>query len=151
MSKAILGDKKPLTTRPSAALPPADFAAVKADLQGGRCGEVLGEVTDELVVSSLLYPKVNTAVRVFVVVINVNIHFRRFEPRLMTLIFQDGKGSGVYDLALVSPGGELCVICMIYTAQIDAYHDGGGIQHDLAKPFLKGTEEPLNIVCPIFG
>lgn len=59
VSKAILGDKKPLTTRPSAALPPADFAAVKTDLQTGRCGEVLGEVTDELVVSSLLYPKVS--------------------------------------------------------------------------------------------
>lgn len=58
VSKAILGDKKPLTTRPSAALAPADFAAVKAALQNGRCGEVLGEVTDELVVSSLLYPKV---------------------------------------------------------------------------------------------
>lgn len=58
MSKAILGEKKPLTTRPSAALPPADFAAVKADLQAGKCGEVLGTVTDELVVSSLLYPKV---------------------------------------------------------------------------------------------
>lgn len=58
MSKAVLGDKKALTTRPSAALPPADFAAVKAALQEGKCGQVLGEVTDELVVSSLLYPKV---------------------------------------------------------------------------------------------
>ncbi|CAM9491937.1 unnamed protein product [Ectocarpus fasciculatus] len=58
VSKAVLGDKKPLTTRPSAALPPADFAAVKAKLQEGKCGQVLGEVTDELVVSSLLYPKV---------------------------------------------------------------------------------------------
>eukprot|EP00903_Cladosiphon_okamuranus_P009747 g9267.t1 len=58
VSKAVLGDKKALTTRPSAALPPADFAAVKAALQEGKCGEVLGEVTDELVVSSLLYPKV---------------------------------------------------------------------------------------------
>ncbi|CAM9750893.1 unnamed protein product [Pylaiella littoralis] len=58
VTKAVLGDKKPLTTRPSAALPPADFAAVKAALQEGKCGQVLGEVTDELVVSSLLYPKV---------------------------------------------------------------------------------------------
>ncbi|CAM9310439.1 unnamed protein product [Ectocarpus sp. 6 AP-2014] len=58
VSKAVLGDKKPLTTRPSAALPPADFAAVKAKLREGKCGQVLGEVTDELVVSSLLYPKV---------------------------------------------------------------------------------------------
>lgn len=57
MSKAILGDKKPLTTRPSAALPPADFATVKAGLQE-KYGEVLGQVTDELVISSLLYPKV---------------------------------------------------------------------------------------------
>lgn len=58
VSKAVLGDKKALTTRPSAALPPADFAAVKAALQEGTCGQVLGEITDELVVSSLLYPKV---------------------------------------------------------------------------------------------
>lgn len=57
MSCAILGDKKPLTTRPSAALPPADFAKVKAELQSD-VGDVLGEVTDELVISSLLYPKV---------------------------------------------------------------------------------------------
>lgn len=61
VSKAVLGDKKPLTTRPSAALPPADFAAVKANLQEGKCGQVLGEVTDELVVSSLLYPKVRAS------------------------------------------------------------------------------------------
>lgn len=58
VSRAILGDKKPLTTRPSAALPPADFAKVKAELQS-EIGDVLGEVTDELVVSSLLYPKVS--------------------------------------------------------------------------------------------
>ncbi|CAN0428466.1 unnamed protein product, partial [Hapterophycus canaliculatus] len=58
VSKAVLGDKEPLTTRPSAALPPADFPAVKAAMQQGKCGQVLGEVTDELVVSSLLYPKV---------------------------------------------------------------------------------------------
>lgn len=57
VSKAILGDKKPLTTRPSAALPPADFAAVKTELDG-KYGGVLGEITDELVVSHLLYPKV---------------------------------------------------------------------------------------------
>lgn len=60
VSKAILGEKKPLTTRPSAALPPADFSAVKSMLQGGKCGKVLGEVTDELVVSYLLYPKVSS-------------------------------------------------------------------------------------------
>lgn len=57
VSRAILGDKKPLTTRPSATLPPANFAAVKSQLQE-QVGEVLGEITDELTVSSLLYPKV---------------------------------------------------------------------------------------------
>lgn len=57
VSRAILGEKKPLTKRPSAALPPADFAKVKAELQG-QIADVLGDVTDELVVSSLLYPKV---------------------------------------------------------------------------------------------
>lgn len=60
VSKAILGEKKPLTTRPSAALPPADFSAIKSTLQGGKCGKVLGEVTDELVISYLLYPKVSS-------------------------------------------------------------------------------------------
>lgn len=74
VSKAILGDKKPLTTRPSAALPPADFAAVKVELQGGRCGEVVGTVTDELVVSSLLYPKVNTAVPCFLFWFLLTLH-----------------------------------------------------------------------------
>lgn len=116
VSKAILGDKKPLTTRPSAALPPADFAAVKAELQGGRCGEVLGTVTDELVVSSLLYPKVNTAVPVFFVVLFLlilhtsDIDLRAPEPlhflqilshvNLSFFFPQDNVGSakGVHDL-----------------------------------------------------
>ncbi|CAM9994803.1 unnamed protein product [Discosporangium mesarthrocarpum] len=57
VTKAILGDREPLTTRPSAALAPADFAGVKLDMES-RYGHVLGEVTDELVISSLLYPKV---------------------------------------------------------------------------------------------
>ena len=57
VSKAILGEKKPLTTRPSAALPPADFAGVKSTLAEGKCGKVLGDVTEELVISHLLYPK----------------------------------------------------------------------------------------------
>jgi len=54
VSKAILKDRKPLTTNPSAALAPADFGAEKKHLD-----EKWGiNATREDVVSSLLYPKV---------------------------------------------------------------------------------------------
>lgn len=77
MSRAILGEKKPLTTRPGAALAPADFAAVKNQLQE-KYGDVMGEITEELVISSLLYPKVcATATCVYVWSLNLMRYSQR--------------------------------------------------------------------------
>jgi acetyl-CoA carboxylase carboxyl transferase alpha subunit/acetyl-CoA carboxylase carboxyl transferase beta subunit len=54
VSKAILKDKKPLTERPSAALPPADFEGTRAALS-----KKFGKDLDaDRTMSALLYPKV---------------------------------------------------------------------------------------------
>ena len=50
----VLRGKKPLTDRPGAHLPPADFARARADLTG----KVPRDPTDEDVISYILYPKV---------------------------------------------------------------------------------------------
>ena len=54
VQQAILGDRKPLTTRPSAALPPADFAAEAARLAAAHGRPLDAERT----MASVLYPKV---------------------------------------------------------------------------------------------
>jgi pyruvate carboxylase len=54
LQKLILRDRKPLRGRPGASLPPADFAAVRGDLE-----KDLGRpATEQDVVSYLLYPRV---------------------------------------------------------------------------------------------
>jgi pyruvate carboxylase len=50
----VLGARKPLTDRPGASLPPADFVATRAKL----ALRTLRQVTDQDVVSALLYPRV---------------------------------------------------------------------------------------------
>jgi pyruvate carboxylase len=54
VQQAILGDRKPLTTRPSAALPPADFGAEAARLAAAHGRPLDAERT----MASVLYPKV---------------------------------------------------------------------------------------------
>ena len=54
LQKRVLRDRRPMTGRPGASLPPADFAATKADLQ-----KLIGRpVNDREVVTQLLYPRV---------------------------------------------------------------------------------------------
>jgi len=54
VSKAVLKGRKPLTVRPGAVLPPADFEDERASLEA-KYGQ---KMTDEDVISALLYPKV---------------------------------------------------------------------------------------------
>src|SRR5262249_3220297 len=54
LQKRILGKRQPLTERPGALMPPADFAAARKELER----HLKREVTDQEVVSHLLYPRV---------------------------------------------------------------------------------------------
>jgi pyruvate carboxylase len=54
LQKRILGKRQPLTERPGALMPPADFAAARKELER----HLKREVNDQEVVSHLLYPRV---------------------------------------------------------------------------------------------
>lgn len=56
LSAKVLKGEKPMTMRPGAHLPPVDFAAIKAKLTQ----ELKIEITDEILASYLMYPKVFT-------------------------------------------------------------------------------------------
>ncbi len=54
LQKRVLRGRKPMTGRPGASLPPADFAATRADLEK----QIGRPVNDKEVVTQLLYPRV---------------------------------------------------------------------------------------------
>lgn len=54
LQKIVLGDRKPLRGRPGAAMPPADFDALRAELRN----KIKREPTDDDIFSHLMYPQV---------------------------------------------------------------------------------------------
>jgi len=102
LQKRILKDRKPLTDRPGANLPPADFEAARAKIAELRGGVDPADVPDHDVLSHLIYPRVFP---------DLVAHQRSFSDTsvLPTPLFFHGAELGEETAFEIEPGKTLIV------------------------------------------